>query len=205
MRMYTRIEMEMRTGRVLRACSSEYAGPVALLKGGKGGGSSTTNISSEPDKEYNARMAKVAERQQALSDQFFNWWQTVQAPVEQANADAQLGLIPAQTDIVREGLEGFKGIQTDFYNASRPTSTETYAGRAATDANMALSKATGSMNRNMSRMGISPTSGAAQSASRDTAIQGAASIAGAAITGRMQGEEMNLKKLSGAMAYGLGG
>ena len=123
--MYTRIEMEMRTGRVLRACSSEYAGPVALLKGGKGGGSSTTNISSEPDKEYNARMAKVAERQQALSDQFFNWWQTVQAPVEQANADAQLGLIPAQTDIVREGLEGFKGIQTDFYNASRPTSTET--------------------------------------------------------------------------------
>ena len=183
--MYTQIEMEMRTGRVLRACSSEYTGPVALLKGGKGGGSSTTNISSEPDKEYNARMA--------------------QAPVEQANADAQLGLIPAQTDIVREGLEGFKGIQTDFYNASRPTSTETYAGRAVTDANMALSKATGSMNRNMSRMGISPTSGAAQSASRDLAIQGAASIAGAANTGRMQGEEMNLKKLSGAMAYGLGG
>ena len=183
---------------MLRACSSEYAGPAALLKGGKGGGSSTTNISSEPDKAYNARMAKVTERQQALSDQFFNWWQTVQAPVEQANADAQLGLIPAQTDIVREGLEGFKGIQTDFYNASRPTSTETYA-------NMALSKATGSMNRNMSRMGISPTSGAAQSASRDLAIQGAASIAGAANTGRMQGEEMNLKKLSGAMAYGLGG
>ena len=171
---------------------------MALLKGGKGGGSSTTNISSEPDKAYNARMAKVTERQQALSDQFFNWWQTVQAPVEQANADAQLGLIPAQTDIVREGLEGFKGIQTDFYNASRPTSTETYA-------NMALPKATGSMNRNMSRMGISPTSGAAQSASRDLAIQGAASIAGAANTGRMQGEEMNLKKLSGAMAYGLGG
>ena len=171
---------------------------MALLKGGKGGGSSTTNISSEPDKAYNARMAKVTERQQALSDQFFNWWQTGQAPVEQANADAQLGLIPAQTDIVREGLEGFKGIQTDFYNASRPTSTETYA-------NMALSKATGSMNRNMSRMGISPTSGAAQSASRDLAIQGAASIAGAANTGRMQGEEMNLKKLSGAMAYGLGG
>ena len=86
---------------------------MALLKGGKGGGSSTTNISSEPDKAYNARMAKVTERQQALSDQFFNWWQTVQAPVEQANADAQPGLIPAQTDIVREGLEGFKGIQTD--------------------------------------------------------------------------------------------
>ena len=55
------------------------------------------------------------------------------------------------------------------------------------------------MNRNMSRMGISPTSGAAQSASRDLAIPGAAN------TGRMQGEEMNLKKLSGAMAYGLGG
>lgn len=49
MRIYTRIEMEMRTGRVLHACSSEYAGPIAWLKGGKGGGSSTTNISSEPD------------------------------------------------------------------------------------------------------------------------------------------------------------
>lgn len=68
MRIYTRIEMEMRTGRVLHACSSEYAGPIAWLKGGKGGGSSTTNISSEPDKEYNARMASVAERQQGLSN-----------------------------------------------------------------------------------------------------------------------------------------
>lgn len=148
--------MEIRTGRVLHACSSEYAGPIAWLKGGKGGGSSTTNISSEPDKEYNARMASVAERQQGLSDQFFKWWQDVQAPVEKANAEAQLGLIPVQTDIVKEGLEGFKGIQTDFYNTSRPTSTETYAGRAVTDANMALSKATGSMNRNMSRMGHQP-------------------------------------------------
>ena len=119
MRIYTRIEMEIRTGRVLHACSSEYAGPIAWLKGGKGGGSSTTNISSEPDKEYNARMASVAERQQGLSDQFFKWWQDVQAPVEKANAEAQLGLIPVQTDIVKEGLEGFKGIQTDFYNASR--------------------------------------------------------------------------------------
>ena len=34
MRIYTRIEMEMRTGRVLHACSSEYAGPIAWLKGG---------------------------------------------------------------------------------------------------------------------------------------------------------------------------
>lgn len=59
-------------GRALCACSSEYAGPVALLKGGKGGDSPTTSISSEPDKAYNARMVKVTERQQALSDQFFN-------------------------------------------------------------------------------------------------------------------------------------
>lgn len=205
MSIYTRVVMDMKTGRTLCAEKAACTGPVALLKGGKGGGSSTTNITSEPDKEYNARMAAVAERQQNLSDEFFNWWQKIQAPVEQANAEAQLGLIPLQTDIVREGLEGFKGVQGDFYKASRPTSVETYAGRAATDANMALSRATGAMNRNMSRMGISPGSGAAQAASRDLAIQGAASLAGAANTGRMQGEEMNLKKLSGAMAYGLGG
>ena len=94
MRIYTRIEMEMRTGRVLHACSSEYAGPIAWLKGGKGGGSSTTNISSEPDKEYNARMASVAERQQGLSDQFFKWWQDVQAPVRRPMPKPNLGLSP---------------------------------------------------------------------------------------------------------------
>lgn len=125
--------------------------------------------------------------------------------MEKVNAETRLGLIPVQTNIVKEGLEGSKGIQTDFYNASRPTSTETYAGRTVTDADMALSKATGSMNRNMSRMGISPTNGAVQPVSRDLAIQGTAFIAGVANTGRMQGEEMNLKKLSGAIAYGLGG
>ena len=205
MNIYSLLELDMRTGLVIRKVTLDHSGPLTLLKGGKGGGSSTTNITSEPDKEYNARMAAVAERQQALSDEFFNWWKDVQAPVEKANAEAQLGLIPLQTDLVKEGLEGFKGVQTDFYNASKPTSVETYAGRAATDANMALSKSTDTLNRNMSRMGISPTSGASQSANRDLAIQGAASLAGAANTGRLQGEEQNLKKLTGAMSFGLGG
>lgn len=63
MRIYTRIEMETRTERVLHAYSSRHVGPITWLKGGKGGGSSITNISSEPDKGYNARMASVTEHQ----------------------------------------------------------------------------------------------------------------------------------------------
>lgn len=81
--------------------------------------------------------------------------------MEKTNAEAQLGLVSVQTDIAKEGLGEFKGIQTDFYNASHLTSTETYTGWAITDTDVALSRTTDSMSQSMSQMGISPTSGAA--------------------------------------------
>jgi|GEM_PF-810122 len=302
MKIYRSITFDMKTGAVIAEDSYEYSGPVAECKG-KGGSSSTTTstttINAEPDKEYNARMAAVAEQQQNLSGKFFDWWQDVQAPVEAATAAAQLGLLPTltaieqaeanarlqlvpeqagltleqtraargllplqtaleraetnarlqlvpeqagltleqtraarellplqtgvareqagltleqaqaargllplQTDIAREGLESFKGIQSDFYKASRPLSAEVYAGRAVADTNKSLSAAQDTLSRNQARMGVSPNSGAAQAAQRDLALAGAAARAGAANTGRLAGENINYERLKNAVTFG---
>ena len=66
MRIYTRIAMSMRTGRILRAEFVHFHGPVALCKGG--GGSSTTNT---VDYGYNDRMATLSEEQQAWAREYF--------------------------------------------------------------------------------------------------------------------------------------
>lgn len=87
--------MEMRADGCCTPVPSEYAGPIAWLKGGKGGGSSTTNISSEPDQGIQCpawlRLRNVSK---AFPISSLKWWQDVQAPVEKANAEANLGLSP---------------------------------------------------------------------------------------------------------------
>lgn len=69
MKVYNRIVIDMSTGEVVAEDSFDYAGPVAECKGG--GSSTTVSV----DKEYNARMAKIAEEQQSFSEEDRNLWQ----------------------------------------------------------------------------------------------------------------------------------
>ncbi|MDR2077169.1 MAG: hypothetical protein LBP61_09635 [Desulfovibrio sp.] len=204
MKIFRKIVLDAATGRVLEADPREHGGEVLFCGGGKGGGStsSTTNISSEPDKEYNARMASVAEQQIAMANEYFNWWQQKQAPVEEATLQSQAELLPLQTQVSKEGLQGLQGVQQNFYALAKPKSSTLSAGQAVTDVNRAMSTAQGTMNRDMSRLGINPASGASLAGMRNMALQNAALKVGAANTARQGVEDMNFKNLATAMQFG---
>jgi hypothetical protein len=68
MKVYERIVISIATGAVLEEQSFDYSGPVALCGSGGGGG-------YEPDKEYNARIAKIAEKQADIGTEAWNYYQ----------------------------------------------------------------------------------------------------------------------------------
>ncbi|MCK4819085.1 hypothetical protein KA005_25150, partial [bacterium] len=88
MRFNTKIVIDMATLEVIERESIEYDGPIAHCGGGGGGG--------EPsyDKEYNQRMAGVAERQQAMSEEYFKFWEKHGKPYEKAKIKANMELMP---------------------------------------------------------------------------------------------------------------
>lgn len=93
---YDRVLIDMGTMRVLEAECREYEGELALCKGGGG---------TEPDKEYNARMATIAERQQYLSDEYFEFWEENNAVLEAAKIKAELGNLEQQDKITKQELQ----------------------------------------------------------------------------------------------------
>lgn len=65
MKVYEQIVISIATGEVLSERAFEYSGPVVECKGGGG----------DVDEEYNARMATIAEKQQGIGDQMWNYMQ----------------------------------------------------------------------------------------------------------------------------------
>lgn len=61
-----------------------------------GGGTTVTNTY---DPAYNDRMASIAEAQQNMAQQYFDYWNTTYKPMETAQVNANLALIPKQTDL----------------------------------------------------------------------------------------------------------
>lgn len=105
MKIYTRVVIDMKTGNVVEEDSYEYSGPVALC-GGSGGGTTyaTTTSTGEIDYVYNARMASVAERQQYMAEEYLAFWREEYKPMERAQIQANIGLIPEQAEHERERL-----------------------------------------------------------------------------------------------------
>lgn len=83
MKIYTEIIIDMQTGAVLSEAWIEYSGPLALA------GKSSGGSSIEPDKEYNDRMAAIAEQQQAQAQRYEQYWAQVQAPYEKSLTESQ--------------------------------------------------------------------------------------------------------------------
>lgn len=73
MKINTKVVIDMASGEILEEESFEYDGPVAMC--GDSGGDGV-------DKEYNRRMAKIAEEQHAMGKQMFNFYKygTFDAP-----------------------------------------------------------------------------------------------------------------------------
>lgn len=134
MKIYNRVIIDMETGEVIEEDSFQYDGPVAECKGG------STSTTDTYDKKYNKRMAKIAERQQAMAEEYFDFWKDYYQPMEQAQIAANMEMIPLQTEAekLRLGLEreqiqsarGLLPLQTE-YETERLTSgiQETQAAR----------------------------------------------------------------------------
>jgi hypothetical protein len=65
------------------------------------GGSSTTNTQ---DKEYNKGLLGIQNKQQTIAEEYFSFWQENQAPLEAAQAEANLSLVGDQTALQSETL-----------------------------------------------------------------------------------------------------
>jgi len=67
MKIYSRIVIDIESMAIIESDESEYDGPLVELKGG----ATTTNTQ---DTTYNARLAEIAERQQAMADEMFEYY-----------------------------------------------------------------------------------------------------------------------------------
>lgn len=67
----------------------------------KGGGSSGDSY----DAAYNRRMATIAEAQQGMADEYFQFWQDSYQPMEQAQIEANVSLIPEETLLRKSQLQ----------------------------------------------------------------------------------------------------
>lgn len=109
---YTRVVIDMQTGATVESESFEYDGPVALCGGGSSGSSTTNTV----DYAYNARMATLSEEQQEWAREYFGVWQNYQKPYEIAQAQANMEMLPKETNLY--------GNQLDAANSLLPLETK---------------------------------------------------------------------------------
>lgn len=188
-----RIVIDMASGEVLEAEGFDYGGPVALCMGsGSGGGSQTTNTQ---DTEYNARMATIAEQQQGMAQEYFDFWKSDYQPLEQEQIAANREMIaaakPVRDKFIEESLNG--------------VNADAIAGTARADAEQAVTTAEQGSVRNMSRLGLNPSSGAFQDALAGTqALTRARAVTQSANTARALARSENYDRLTKASSLGMG-
>lgn len=205
---YDRVLIDMNTMCVLEADCREYEGELALCKGG---GSSTTTVQNEVDKEFNARIAAVQEEAQRLSTEYFNFWKENQAPLEAAKAKAELENVPQQQKItqgllnIQENTLGTTGelAQSFLKESLEGVNAEDWANRAGVDQQTAASSANATLARNASRMGLNLNSGAFQSAMADQATKNAAALGAARTQAYRNAEQEKYNRLGQGLSGGL--
>ena len=105
MKIYTMVHIDMATGETIEENYFEWNGPVDFCKGG--GGSSTTNT---VDYAYNARMAALSEEQQGWARDYYNMWQQYQKPYEIAQTQANMEMLPLETELYKQQLTAAKDL-----------------------------------------------------------------------------------------------
>ena len=183
-KIYTRVVLDMATGRVIEEQSHEHDGPVAQCKGG-GGGSNVDSV----DEEYNARMATLSEEQQDWAREYFNFWRAEEKPLESAMI---------KSDLAEVGLR--QPVQRAFYEKSlNGVDTQARAARAGADVQHSFDNMRQQLARQSSRLGINPNSGKMATAMTSMGNELTKSKAGAMSAARTRAEDDNYKRLATAM------
>lgn len=222
MKVYTKIVIDMDKGCVVEAEGFDYHGPVALCKGGS---TTTTGV----DYAYNARMATISERQQLMAEEYFTFWQTDYKPLEKAQIQANMGLIPFQTAEEQMKLESSMEImpfQTELAKQTaatgikqqqemRPVMEEFYKQalegvdeseemrRARADVGLSFAENQGALEREAGRLGLDPTSGRFISKMGDRSLEKARITAGAMGAARQSADDKTFARRQTAVGMGL--
>lgn len=202
---YSRVVFDMGTGAILEQEGYWWNGPVDECKGG-GGGSSTTNT---VDYAYNARMATLSEEQQGWARDYYNMWQQYQKPYEIAQTQANMELLPLETNLYKNQLTAATQLlpqQTEAAQKFLAASTQGVdvnerMALATADTANAWKDANAATTRAASRMGVNPNSGRFQGIQATLDTQKAAQLAGARTQARVGAEQENYDRLTKAAGF----
>lgn len=204
---YTRLVLDMASGETLEAQGFAYDGPVAeCMGGGSGGGSSTTNT---VDEAYNARMATLSEEQQGWARDYFNMWQQYQKPYEIAQSQANLEMLPYETNLYKQQLtaatqllpQQTEAAQKFLTSATQGVDVNERMALATADASSAWKDAQAQTARANARMGVNPNSGRFQGIAAALDTQKAAQLAGARTQARVGAEQESFERLKSAASF----
>ena len=216
MKIYTKIVLNMDTLEVIEEESFDYTGPVAECKGG----GSTNTV----DYAYNARMATIAERQQEMSNEYFDFWKDEYKPMEKAQIEANMELLPQQTKLEKlrmqseedmmplrnEYEKGLMESNIEEIKQGKPVISEYYkqalngqdpnkkVAEARTDVASAFKDQESSLRRDAGRMGLDPNSGKFGDAMGRGGLNQARATAGAMTQARDTAENQNFDRLQNA-------
>ncbi len=199
---YTRVVFSMSTGEVLEQKGFWWEGPIEECKGG---GGSTNAV----DYEYNARMATLSEEQQAWAREYFQMWQQHYKPYEIAQAQANMELLPLETNLYKQQINSATQLLPQQTEAAQKFLTASVNG---VDVNERMALATADVanawkdtgaasNRAAARMGVNPNSGRFQGINAALDTQKAAQLAGARTQARVGAEQENFDRLMKAANF----
>jgi len=178
------------------------------MGGGKSGGTVSTGV----DKEYNRRMAAIAEKQQTMADEVFGWYKEHGLDVDVAALEARAELIPHQAETERMQLDAMRRLipeaaQTtgQFLQEARHFDVQGLMGRAQADVIHAHQGVRDQQRLEQRRMGLTPDSGVVAAQQATMGIQQAGDIAWARSEARQLGEQERFRRLQAAAGLGLGG
>ncbi|MBC8318237.1 MAG: hypothetical protein H8E41_10055 [Desulfobulbaceae bacterium] len=180
------------------------------------------------DAAYNARMATIAESQELMAEEYFDFWESDYKPMEQAEIAANMELIPsetelslaqneaelsllpgqtaltaAQTEAAMAETKAWTPVMSSFYSESlNGVDVESEANKAAADAAQSFAGSESSLSRSLAKMGVDPSSGAYAGLSNANSLEQAKTIAGAKTQARSDAEDTNYQRLTTAMGYG---
>lgn len=201
---YSRVVFDMGTGAILEQEGFWWGGPMAECKGG-GGGSTVNSV----DYAYNARMATIAEEQNQWARDYYGVWQQYYKPYEIAQTQANMQLLPLETNLYKSQLESAQKLlpqQTEtaqkFLTASaQGVDVNERMALATADASNAWKGVADQTARANARMGVNPNSGRYQGIQAELGTQQAAQIAGARTQARVGAEAENYDRLTKAATY----
>lgn len=222
MKVYTKISLDIDSWEIREEISYDHDGPVAECKGG-GGGDSVDPI-------YNAKMAKIAQQQQDLANEYFEFWRTDQKELERMQINANKELLPQQTALQKQQMTNeseMMGVRSDYersmmeygkedLEARKPLARKFYdQAMSGDDPNAAAAEARAgvgqqidagkaTMRRDAARMGADVNSSRFQRNLGGATMERAKATAGAMTAARNETKDKNFAKMDTAMSKNLG-